>query len=116
MKVEMQRVQPSGFISLPLRSLEFRGSVFRTLDHAPDSRTLCLPAGRAFVQGKVIELSLTPEDSIVVVGALLRSERRHLAKVRNAPDYLTAEAHRGSAAHCLAIADRITEICEEAQV
>ena len=64
----------------------------------------------------MIELTLSPKDAIVVLGSLLGSERRHLSKARNAPGYLTAQAHRGSAAHCLAIADRVTEICEEAQV
>jgi hypothetical protein len=60
-----------------------------------------------------VELSLTDQDAIVVIGSLLRSERRHLAKARNAPDHLTAQAHRNSARQVLAIADRVTELCEE---
>jgi hypothetical protein len=35
MKVEIQRVQPTGCISLPVRRLDFGGLVSRTLDHAP---------------------------------------------------------------------------------
>jgi hypothetical protein len=62
---------------------------------------------------KVIELTLTPEDAVVLIGSLLRSERRYLAKARNAPDHLTATAHRSSARQALAIADRVTELCEE---
>jgi len=66
--------------------------------------------------GEGDRVNAVAKDAIVVLGSLLRSERHHLSKARNAPGYLTAQAHRGSAAHCLAIADRVTEICEDAQV